>query len=73
MVPELLSLKAGQMSRSLPSDVLHDILPAVYREATLHLICPQGPQLFCKLLTLGLTVPEAETMAESALECQSLG
>lgn len=30
MVPELLSLKAGQMSRSLPADVLHDILPAVY-------------------------------------------
>lgn len=30
VVPELLSLKAGRMPRSLPPDVLHDILPAVY-------------------------------------------
>lgn len=66
------------MPRSLLPDVLHDILPAatvypISPKATLCLICPQGPWLFCKLLILWPSVPDADTMAEFILECQVLG
>lgn len=49
MVPELLSLKAGWMPRSLPPDVLQRhftsclLSTLFHQKATLHLICPQGP------------------------------